>query len=59
MTDGRKETGIGIFKLFTKRQNFGLDQNERICGRQNKYDSKIEICLGLDRKDCGKRRKCW
>ena len=32
-------------KLFTKRQNFGLDQIECICRRQNKCDSKIKICF--------------
>ena len=26
---------------------------------KKKCDSKIEICLGKDRKHCGKRRKCW
>ena len=29
------------------------------CRRQNKCDSKIEICLEKGRKNCEKRRKCW
>ena len=29
-------------KLFTKQQNFGPDQIECICRRQNKCDSKTE-----------------
>ena len=45
-------------QLFTKRQNFTQVQIQSICRRQNKSDQKIEICLGKDRKHCGKRRKC-
>ena len=44
---------------FTKQQNFRLVQIQSICRRQNKSDSKIEICVGKSRKHCGKRRKCW
>ena len=43
------------FKLFTKRQNFTLDQIERICSRKNKCDLKIKIWLGKNRKHCEKR----
>ena len=25
----------------------------------NKCDSKFEVCYGMSRKHCGKRRKCW
>ena len=34
-------------------------QTESICRRQNKCDSKIEVCYGRSRKNCEKRRKCW
>ena len=37
---------------------FRLLQIESICRRQNKYDSKIEICFGISGEHCGKRRKC-
>ena len=32
---------------------------QSICTWQNKCEWKIEICFGMDRKHCGKRRKCW
>ena len=32
---------------------------ESICRRQNKCTLKIEILFWMDRKHCGKRRKCW
>ena len=44
--------------LFTKRPNFGLVPIGCICRRQKRCDSKIEICVGKDRKHCGKRWKC-
>ena len=34
-------------------------QIERICRRQNKCDSNIQIYIWKGRKDCGKIRKCW
>ena len=34
-------------------------QIESTCRRQNKPDSKVEVCYGMSRKYCGKRRKCW
>ena len=49
----------GITLPLHKRQIFRLVQNESICRRQNKCDSKIKICRGKSRKHCGKRRKCW
>ena len=45
-------------ELFTKQQNFGFVQIQSICRRQNKCDSKTEICFGTGRKHCWKRRKC-
>ena len=36
-----------------KRQNFRLVQIERICGQQNKYESKVEIGIWMDTKHCG------
>ena len=44
--------------LFTKRPNFGLVPVGCICRRQNRCDSKIEICVCKDRKHCGERWKC-
>ena len=38
---------------------FGPVQIEGICRRQNKCDSKVEICFVKSEKHCGKRRKCW
>ena len=29
------------------------------CRRQNECNLKTEILLGIGRKHCGKRRKCW
>ena len=52
--------GKGMMRLlFIKRQNSRLLQTGSICRRQNKCDSKIEVCHGMRRKHCGKRRKCW
>ena len=34
-------------------------QIERVGRRQNKFDSKVELCFRKSRKHCGKRRKCW
>ena len=50
---------MGKGKLFTKQQNSRLIQIQSPCRRQNKYDSKFEICFGKSRKHVGKRRKCW
>ena len=50
-----EETGR---KEYIERQNFRLLQTDSICRRHTKCDSKIEICLSLGRKHCGKRRKC-
>ena len=46
-------------RLFTKQQNFKPVQIQSSCIRQNDSDSKIEICVGKNRKHCGKRRKFW
>ena len=43
----------------TIQQIYRLVQIEIICRQQNKCHWKIEICFGMDRKHCGKRRKCW
>ena len=45
---------ILILYLLTKRQNFGLDQIQSICRRQNNSDSKIYV--GKSRKHCGKSK---
>ena len=37
----------------------GLTFYQTICRRQNKCDPESEICYGMIRKHCGKRRKCW
>ena len=47
------------YRIYNLSQNFDLDQIERIGRRQNKSDTKTEICLGKGRKYCWKRRKCW
>ena len=31
----------------------------KACADKNKCDSKAEVCSGMIRKHCGKRRKCW
>ena len=54
-----KRTVCCFNSIFTKRQNFGLDQIGGICRRQNKCESKMEIWYGKGRKQCGKLRKCW
>ena len=46
------------FVLFSKRPNVGLVPVGWICRRQNRCDSKIEICVRKDGKHCGKRWKC-
>ena len=38
---------------------FRLVQIESICRRQTRCNLKIEILLGMGRKHCEKRRKCW
>ena len=48
-----------IDQLFSKQQNFRPVQIKRICRRQNKCDSKIEIYCIKGRKHCRKRGKCW
>ena len=30
-----------------------------LADEKNNWDSKMEICCGNGRKQCGKRRKCW
>ena len=45
--------------LFPKRQISRPVQIESIRRRQNKSDSEIEFFVGMSRKHCGKRRKCW
>ena len=48
-----------MHQLFTKQQIFGLYKTESISRRQNKCESKIEICVGKGSKHCGKRTKNW
>ena len=48
-----------IFYLFIKLQILRLGEFQSICRRQNKCDSKLEICFGKEKKHCGKRRKFW
>ena len=48
----------GEHYFFTK-QNFSTVQIESTSRQQNKCDLKIKVCLGMSRKHCGKRRKCW
>ena len=43
---------------FTNRPNFGLVPIGCICRQQNRCDSKIEICVRKNKKNCGKRWKC-
>ena len=44
---------------FTTQQNVSHIQIQSICRGQIKGDQNDKICLGKDRKHCGKRRKCW
>ena len=45
--------------LFTIQENLKLVQIESICRRQNKFEWNIKTCFGKNRKNCGKRRRCW
>ena len=45
---------LGKGSLFTKQQNFGHNQTESICRRQNKCTSNDDFCLSLDRNIVGK-----
>ena len=47
------------FNSLPNNKFFRLVQIQSICRRQNKCDSKTQICSGKGRKHCGKRRKCW
>ena len=44
------QQGLNCYYLFTKWQNFRPVQVDGICRRQNKCDSKIEICFGKNIK---------
>ena len=39
-------------------KNISPIQFDRLCRQQNKFDFKFELCFGMSRKHCGKRRKC-
>ena len=45
-------------ELFTTQRSYSPAQIESTCRRQNKCDSKTEICFWKGRKHFGKRRKC-
>ena len=49
-------TDLQINSLFTKQQNFFLEQIEGTSKRQNKHDQKTEIRFGMDRKHGGKEK---
>ena len=48
-----------MLTLYQMTKNSRLVQIQSPCRRQNKCDSKFEICFGKAKKHFGKRRKCW